>query len=287
MAVFVPTPQYPDVPFAPGVPVMSRPPDALVGFGGVALLVEDILGAAFGSVSEWGIFDADGLSVVPHDSVVAFDYREEHAISDYPVERGGFQSYDKVAIPYDVRFRFTSYGSPAIRADFLSALATASSSLELYTATTPDAIYPSCNIVSYSYHRETRNGGVGMLLVDVLLREVRETGQTQLAQSSATDTGQSQTDGGTKQASENVTRETPEWKQQRADLLNEGTLKVSTPQGNGANYRPDVPQYVAQPGANTGATSLPQQFLSNQRSPTVSDLFERSRVENPGFLAVP
>lgn len=245
MAVFIPTPPFPDVPFAAGVPVMPRPPDVLLGFGSVVQLFEDAFGI-FDSGSDWGIFDEGGVSVVPHDSVVAFDFRQEYAISDYPVEKGAFQSYDKVAVPYDVRFRFSTFGAQAVRADFLDTLAGASTSLELYTATTPDALYPSCNIVHYDYHREARGGGVGMIVVDVWLREVRETATTQFAKSEgATDTGQPAKEGGTKQATDNVTRETPEWRQQREDMLRESsTLKVTVPRGDGEHYNPNMPSLV-------------------------------------------
>lgn len=262
MAVFIPAPAYPDVPFSPGVPVMPRAPDALVGFGSIALLFEDQFGA-FDAGTDWGIFDTGGNSIVPHDSVAAFDYRQEYAISDYPVEKGGFQSYDKVAVPFDVRFRFTTFGAQAVRAEFLNTLAEAAASLNLYTATTPDALYPSANIVHYDYHREARNGGVGMLVVDVWLREVRETGTTQFAKSGTTDTAQPQKDGGTKQATDNADHETPAWRQTRADLLNENTLKVTVPQGSGANYRADIPAFVTEPGGagpgsvNPIAPSLP------------------------------
>lgn len=249
MATFIPATPYPDVPFAPGVPVMSRAADALIGFGSVDMLLGDQFGA-YDAGSDWGIFDESGNSVVPHDSVVAFDYRQEYAISDYPVEKGAFQSYDKVAVPFDVRFRFTTFGAQAVRAEFLDTLATAAASLDLFTATTPDALYSSANIVHYDYHRETRNGGVGMIVVDVWLREVRETGTTQFAQSGTTDTAQPQKDGGTKQAKETATPIPPGRNAEAQGLIdqNKSTLKVTVPQGNGTNYRSDIPAFVTEPG---------------------------------------
>lgn len=250
MSVFIPTPPFPAVPFAIGVPVMPRAPDALVGFGSVPMLLADFLGV-FDSGSDWGIFDQDGQSVVPHDSVVSFDYRQEYAISDYPVERGGFQSYNKVAVPYDVRFRFTSYGSQAARADFLDTLTSAAASLDLFTATTPDALYQSANIVHFDYHRESRNGGVGMLVVDVLLREIRETGTTQFAQSGTTDTTQKQVEGGTKQA---TTTALPVPPIPPADTPGPSTLNVTVPPTGVSNYRADIPTVVTDQEART--TSL-------------------------------
>ena len=262
MSVFIPTPRFPDVPFASGVPVVARAVGGLVGLGSVAALVSDFIGL-FSGDSEWGIFDEGGESVVPHDDVVAFDFQQQYSISDYPVERGGFQSYNKVAVPYDVRFRFTSSGSQAIRTDFLSTLQGAAGSIEVYTAATPDATYESCNIIHYDYHREARNGGVSLLVVDVWLREIRETGETQLAQSGVSDTSQSQIDGGTKQATETTLKG---GQAQGAPALTEHTVKVNEPLVDGGNYRSDIPQYthIQDPGlpSFSGGASPPPAVLN-------------------------
>ena len=268
MSVFIPTPAYPDAPFAPGVPVMPRAFDALVGVGSIALLVEDLFGI-FDSGADWGIFDDDGNSVVPHDSVAAFDFRAEYAISDYPVERGGFQSYDKVTLPFDVRFRFTTFGAQAVRADFLDTLAIAATSLKLYTATTPDALYPSANIVHYDYHRETRNGGVGMIVVDVWLREVRETGTTQFASESVVDTGQWTVEGGTKQATDKPLPVPPAFVPDPNGAVTPSTLKVTVPSSGSEHYRADIPNFAVhtqQPAlaiGSMGGQAVPSSLNTN------------------------
>jgi hypothetical protein len=70
---------------------------------------------------QWGIFQ-NGVPIVTADTVSSFEYKQEWALSDFPVEQGGFASYDKVHIPYDVRFRFVSGGSEANRAALLSSI---------------------------------------------------------------------------------------------------------------------------------------------------------------------
>ena len=43
----------------------------------------------------------------------------------------------------------------------------------LFTAVTPTKVYPSLNVESYTYHRTSRQG-LGLLIVDMELLEIRE-----------------------------------------------------------------------------------------------------------------
>lgn len=128
----------------------------------------------FGNVfqQQWGIFK-NGVPVVTADSVVSFEYKQEWALSDFPVEQGGFASYDKVHIPFDVRFRFSSGGSEANRSRLLSAIQAIAGTLTLFDAASPEAIYIGCNIKHYDYRRTSVNG-VGMIQIDVWLEEVQQ-----------------------------------------------------------------------------------------------------------------
>ena len=127
---------------------------------------------------QWGIFTTNGSPVAIPDSVLTVDFRREWRISDYPVEQGGFETYDKVSTPFDARVRLSCDGTATPRSLFLAQIDAAAQSLDLFTVATPDAIYPSVNIVHYDYRR-TRDGGVGIIQVDVWLEEVRTSVQTQ------------------------------------------------------------------------------------------------------------
>lgn len=189
----VSAPQYPAVPKAPGVPPMIRVFQALdvvtILSADAALLAKSLAGPT------WGIFSQSGSPVIIGDSVVAFDFRREFRISDYPVEQGAFASYDKVAVPADVRvtFAFSGKGSlltslstggalgaiftgldpaQAGRSAYLADLDAAAATLDLYTVLTPEYQYPNCNIVHFDYRREAKNGAT-LLIVDVWLQEVR------------------------------------------------------------------------------------------------------------------
>ncbi len=153
------------VPNLPGVPPLSS--YATGGLLATALLTADSPGLFLGSFTPlWGIF-LGGAPVVTADSVVGFAYKQEWAISDYPVEQGSFETYDKVAIPFDARVRFSAGGSEANRLALLSSIASiADDHKNLYTVITPEAVYDSVTISHYDYHR-TASNGVGLIVVDV------------------------------------------------------------------------------------------------------------------------
>ncbi len=132
----------------------------------------------FGSIfsPQWGIFQ-NGTPIITADSVASMEYRQEWLLSDFPVERGGFETYDKVYVPYQVRFRFTAGGSESNRQALLDSVAAVAGDLNLYDAASPEAIYINCNITHYDYRRTAVNG-VGLIQVDVWLEEVRIVGST-------------------------------------------------------------------------------------------------------------
>jgi hypothetical protein len=193
--------RFPDVPRAPGVPPVLRQIGAIENK--VVAIVSDAVSIlklfGIGAGPQWGIFDQRGAPVLLGDSVVAVDYRKEYRISDYPVEQGGFASYNKVQQPFDVRVSFAVAGkldlisslisggaigsmittmitgkSPtqARRGRFLEDLEAALASLYLFDVVTPEATYHSLNLVHCDYRREARNGAT-MLTIDVWCQEVR------------------------------------------------------------------------------------------------------------------
>jgi hypothetical protein len=198
----VATPRYATVPSAPGVPPMLRVFQAL---DVVTILAADAaqLVKAF-APPQWGIFDQFGGPLLVGDSVVAVDYRREYRISDYPVEQGGFGSYNKVAEPYDIRVTIAVSGKGTIlsnlatggalgaiftgvdtavinRTQFLNQLENSAQSLDLVDVHTPEYTYIGLNIVHHDFRREARNG-VTLLTVDIWLREVRVTATSQFTQ---------------------------------------------------------------------------------------------------------
>lgn len=159
----------PNVPNVPGVP-------ALVSYSidTIVLLAQDLIGSIGGNFgSQWGIF-LNGEQVLDYDNVVSFGHRQDFPVSDYPVEDGGFQSYDKVQLPFGIRVRVSAGGSDARRQAFLSSIDAVMNTLDLYDVVTPEAVYPSCNFVHRDVER-TATDGAGLITVDLHLTEIRIT----------------------------------------------------------------------------------------------------------------
>ena len=159
----------PTVPNAPGVPPLTGVFKAI----SIIALVADVVGFLFGKGPQWGIF-LNGKPALLADSVVDFSYKREYTLSDYPVEQGAFESYDKVQTPFDARFRFSAGGSTSNRQNFLNALDMIEASLALYDVVTPEKVYKSVSVVHIDYKR-TNSNGVGLIVADVWCSQVRVT----------------------------------------------------------------------------------------------------------------
>src|ERR1035437_8692835 len=115
-----------------------------------SLLMGDLISPSeFSQAPAWGVY-LGGQSVVSFDTFLGVDYRQGWAISDYPVENGAFESYDKVDLPYAVRVRFAAGGSAANRQALLETVAVISETLDFYDVITPEVIYQNCNVQHYN-----------------------------------------------------------------------------------------------------------------------------------------
>jgi hypothetical protein len=157
--------------------------------------LSSIVGATTGTLGLTG----GGKPVITPDSVISLEWHGEERISDYPVENGGFASFNKVAVPYDLRIVMTcaglnyvqttlqpvtqllnqalaglglAFGQPMSRDAFLSALDSMLDSTTLYDVITPDKVYKNVNLVSYS-HAKKHDDGATMVVAELIFREVR------------------------------------------------------------------------------------------------------------------
>lgn len=177
---------YPNVPDVPGVPALARGPSN-TGFS-IPLLFQDLVSFLVGSeAAQWGLFK-DGVPVVIADSVLSFDYRQDFQALTYPIEEGGFETYNKVQLPFAVRLRFGTGGSESDREALLSSIAAAVASNELFDAVTPEAIYLSVNPIHQDYKRDKNN--VGIIAVDVWCTEIRVTATAAFGNTQATQNAQ-------------------------------------------------------------------------------------------------
>lgn len=120
---------------------------------------------------KWGIGIGGVFQIFP-DSFLEIEFKRDWVVPDYPQELGAFQSYNKVATPYEAKVRMTKGGTEADRQQFLDTVDALASSLALVDVVTPTRIYQNANITHYDYRRTATNG-VGLLTVDIWLEEIR------------------------------------------------------------------------------------------------------------------
>lgn len=167
---------------AEGIPALLSPENAPGATP--ALMTGDapnLLSQAF--TDKWGVY-LNGLPVIVADSVLGFEFKASWRIADFPMEGGAFQSYNKIATPYDVRVKLARGGSDDDRQAFLSALEQATASLDLYDVVTPEKIYLSASIADYDYRR-TSTEGAKLIVADVHLLEVRSTARADFSNTTA------------------------------------------------------------------------------------------------------
>jgi hypothetical protein len=194
---------FPNVPEYPGVPQLARPVSAAIasvpllaiGIGTLA----NILGSALQQAPRWGIWDQSGnqigvasaassgtlkaigaalLSQLTGSSpavlsTFGFDFTKEMRVSDFPVEGGGFASYNKVEMPANPVVTLALAGTESERTTFLNAIDTVCKSIQLCTVVTPEAVYDNYTIDRYRYQRRAERGAT-LLMVEVSLKEVRD-----------------------------------------------------------------------------------------------------------------
>lgn len=122
--------------------------------------------------TQWGIFDSSGAPVVVADNVVTVEARQEWAISNYPLEGGAFESYDKVYIPFDARVRFSRGGSEQRRQELIDSIDAIAGDLKFYDVVTPEHVWESANIIHQSISRAAKDG-LGLVKMDVWLEQVK------------------------------------------------------------------------------------------------------------------
>jgi hypothetical protein len=152
---------------ANGVPPLLNQATAIANT--VSLLVSDALYIqSLFAPPQWGVAEAGSSSfVLQPDSVISFEIKDELRVSDYPMEPDGFQAYNKVQVPVEIRLTMTKGGSEDDRSAFISSLEQITNVVDpLYDIWTPERVYPNFTIHHYDYRRSATNG-VGLLTVEV------------------------------------------------------------------------------------------------------------------------
>lgn len=159
----------------PGVPQLP----AGIPTAAIAALASEALSSSLWQAAQsppaWGVFDSGGNQVIFPDTVLEFDRRQEFEISNYPVQRGSFASYNKVLRPYEIQIRFMKTGTVDDRAAFLASIDAVVASLTLYTVVTPEAVYKGVNAERSEVARRGPKGAYQLTEVDVYFVQIIET----------------------------------------------------------------------------------------------------------------
>lgn len=153
-----------------------------------ALLTGDSFGLGLSMIpgTRWGIIGKDGRPAISPDTTVTFEDRLDLTVADYPIEQGGFESYDKVTTPFEVRVRVAKSGSIAARTAFLAEVDALVASLDVFDVLTPEKTYSSVNFIHRSIIRKAESG-VTMISVDLYGVQIRQDAKATFTQSSTTD----------------------------------------------------------------------------------------------------
>lgn len=176
----------------------GAPAYAIVTAGSNATAGGFLASVAGGAAGVLGL-TGSGKPVITPDSVLSLEWHGEERISDYPVENGGFASFNKVKVPADLRMEMTcaglnyvqtalrgvtqqlnqalsdiglAFGQPMTRDAFLTALDSMLDTTMCYDVVTPDKVYRNLNLVSYS-HAKKHDEGATMVVAELIFREVR------------------------------------------------------------------------------------------------------------------
>lgn len=110
-------------------------------------------------------------------STVEFEYAQDWPLSNYPQEQGGFQTYNKVTLPFDVKLRLACQGPQTIRQAFLTTCLAISNSFQLFDVVTPELVFTSCNVSHIGWRREAERGAT-MIVVDMWFQQIAVTNST-------------------------------------------------------------------------------------------------------------
>lgn len=167
---------FPNVPNLPGVPPLLRspqfPPFAVPAIAAAASLSQ-LWHPGQAATSPWGIFDSQFNSVLSADNFTSFRNRRQANLLDFPVQAGGFATYNKVQVPFIASIRVSKGGSLDDRARLLAQLDLLQESMELFTIITPEKSYPAVNVESYEVTRIDKDAAYYLTDVELFFREIR------------------------------------------------------------------------------------------------------------------
>jgi len=125
---------------------------------------------------EWGIYDLNGNLVFNADSISEVKYAVKTKVSNFPVEKGTFATYNKVQEPDSVKLKLLASGAAKV-SPLIAKLKQETVSPNLYNIVTPLNIYANMTLENFNYS-QTSTKGLELLSIDASFLEVREVNPT-------------------------------------------------------------------------------------------------------------
>jgi hypothetical protein len=167
----IPKPQFPSVPDVSGVPPIPRSPTVPAPSTTFAPSETRSLPADT-TQRVWGIYDANNNPAIIVDSIMVVKPTNDAKVSSFPVEDGGFVSFNKVQTPYDVKVKVSLGGDLAAMSKLLDDLAALLVSVDLFSIVTPYEVYLNATLEKYDYSQEARRGA-NRIEAELSFKEVR------------------------------------------------------------------------------------------------------------------
>lgn len=169
----IPLPRFPQVAQLPGVPQLVRANQAINTIQLAAGAIQKFLGSPSKQLV-WGVFDQDGNAVIQPDSYQGFDNQNRWKISQFPIQDGDFQSYNKVVIPRTITLKLTQGGSLQQRSTLLAAIQAISADTNLYNIISPEGTYLNFNCEGSTLRRMGRDGAYFFADLDVHFTNIKQ-----------------------------------------------------------------------------------------------------------------
>ena len=196
---------FPNVPIAEGVPNLARSAYSLAQKTGTTGRVMGLTGGLAGTflghylnamlAPTYALLNQKEEKVITPDGPAEFEMKGDASVSTYPVELGGFQSYNKVINPEDLSLSLLCNGQgPMSHKDFLKACHELKNGIDVIKLVTPKYVYPYVICTGMS-HQTTARNGVTLLKVNLTFKEIRVTGTTSFP-NAKTDSGAVMREGG-------------------------------------------------------------------------------------------
>lgn len=113
-----------------------------------------------GGLPPYGISDSSNNTVIDPDSVVEFEINAGSTLNTHPVEKGGFEAFNRVQEPISIRMLMACQGKQMPRSTFLSTLQSLKEGTQIVTISTPDTTYPNMTLQGFGYKKTSDRGAV-------------------------------------------------------------------------------------------------------------------------------